>query len=286
MSAIARALRPARRGQAGITVIELLITVALASLVLIPLFGLVNQVLRQRQPVEESAAASKQLSIFRTTLAADWASAKAIVLNPSYPENEVYCNGPGFNQGPIRIAMLNSVKKTAQVNGVDVTYDERILYQERDNGDGSVSIYRLVCRHNLGKHPDDLREAWRTGERADEVNTIAPGVPSQNPPIPIGRTWRMLDRVRAVVFPSPHTCRTVTHAPFPKCDVNMTIVGIDEKYPYQPFNPSSPYATTAQRATLRLFQQRPGMDRYWNEVPSCSTTNPDCFIERLGGPPS
>ena len=88
-----------RRGQSGFTLIEVLITVVLGSLVLVPLFGLVVQVMRQRSPTVESAAASKQLSIFRSVLASDWSSAEVILIDPpvSLAQPYLQCNGQGYD---------------------------------------------------------------------------------------------------------------------------------------------------------------------------------------------
>ncbi len=212
--------RTRTRGQSGLTLIELLIVTALAAIVLGPVVGVAYTVMHRTKPTKESSEASKQLRVFRTVLADDWASASEIVIDPA--SVYVNCSGPSFGTGLIRIAMATSYK----VDGKQL----RILYRQVANTDGTVRIKREVC-----EHPG----TWGYGGHTNVA--------------PLGRNAILLKQVRALVIPTGHGCNTSTAPPFPACDMNVTVIGADGNRQV-PFNPFSPYTSDAQRSTVRLHQ--------------------------------
>lgn len=236
------ASRGRHRGQAGLTMIELLITIVLAGLVLGPIAGVAYLVLRQTKPTTESAKASKQLRLFRTVLADDWSSAAQIAIDPplwtpSTTQNQATCNGDAFTVAPtkIRIAMITSY----QVDG----YRLRILYRETPNADGTIRVQRQICRHNAS---DGALGAWGLGGRSTDGPTY--------------RLDTLLPRARALILPSGSGCNTTPpgaagpFAPFPPCDMNVTVIAADGDQK-NPFNAGSPFSSTAQRSTVRMHQQ-------------------------------
>lgn len=268
------------------TLLELIITFVLGAIVIGPVVGVAYFVMKRREPVIESAEASKQLRIFRSVLADDWASASEVVINPQtspgfpvgYEEQIANCDGYGWGGGPIRVAMVTSYPVVGYTGSPLVSRSTklRILYREVPRPDGTITLRRQVCRHRTNEYNNDWsptavpggvvekdwKATWRTGGRTDEYwfQTDAPGSPT----VAIGSDEVMLDHVRAMVLPAAgaapagHGCNTTanynTTPPVP-CDMNVTVVGIDENNINTTFTPGSPHASTAQRSTLRLHQQ-------------------------------
>lgn len=263
------------------TLVEVLIVVALAAIVLAPVTGIAYLVLRRSKPNQESAEASKQLRMFRTVLADDWASASEIVINPQphpgapagYTEEIANCGGLGYGGGAIRIALTTSYRVSGWPPSSPQSRSTplRILYREVQKPDGTIQVNRQVCRHKINQINDDFsvagdpggvdpsvwRPTWRTGGRTDEqwAQTDAPG----SPLFSIGKDQVLLDSVRALVLPpdgappTGHGCNTTPVAPFVPCDMNVTVIGVDGDR-QKPFDPNNPYSSTAQRSTLRLHQ--------------------------------
>lgn len=276
------------RGQSGLTIIELLIVVALAAIVLGPVVGVAYVVMKRSKPTEESAEASKQLRMFRTVLADDWASASEIVINPqttsglpaTYEEQIANCGGSGYGGGPIRIALVTSytVSGWPPSASAPIPIRLRILYREKPNPDGTVQIRRQVCQHKTNEFKDNLnsektafeanavpgdvdpsiwKPTWRTGGRTDESwpDSGGPGAKV----VKIGSNQVLMSSVRGFVIPpagpapSGHACNPTPIAPFVPCDMSVTVIGVDGDR-YKPFDPHNPYLSTAQRSTLRLHQ--------------------------------
>ena len=83
-----------KRGQSGLTIIELLIAISVGTIVLLPMFGLVTLIIQRQEPTIKSANASKQLRLFRTTMEKDWAAAKVIKIGVAQANAaSVECNG-------------------------------------------------------------------------------------------------------------------------------------------------------------------------------------------------
>lgn len=228
------------RGQAGLTLVELLIVVALSAIVLGPVVGVAYTVMRRTKPTQDSSEASKQLRVFRTVLADDWASAAQIVVDPpvnmiGWPATNASCNGGGYTVAPtkVRIALVTSY--TVPYGGS--SYRLRIHYRETPNPDGTVKLDRQVCRHNV--NGTDSLGPWELGGRPGDG--------------PVYRDDVQLDRVRALVIPTGHGCNTNTALPIPACDMNVTVIGADGDRD-KPFDPNNPYRSDAQRSTVRLHQ--------------------------------
>lgn len=217
------------RGQSGLTMIELLITIILAGMVLGPIVGIGFYVMRQYRPTVDAAKSSKQLRLFRTVIADDWASAAQIVIDPPGPPLTIdsQCNGQGYGTDPVRVALVTSYL----VDGKRL----RILYRQIPNPDGTFRLTRQVCEHRA-----TATGVWQLGGRAESG--------------PYGRIDVLLKKFRALVIPTGHGCSTSIAPPFVPCDMNITAIGIDGDRT-TPFNAGSPFSSTAQRATVRLHQQ-------------------------------
>jgi hypothetical protein len=208
-----RSLR--RRGQSGLTIVELLLAISVGTIVLLPMFGLVTLIIKRQEPTIKSANASKQLRLFRTTMEKDWAAAKVIKIGVIQANAAgVECNGGDMTSilvtptwpvvGP-RIAI--------QTSGAN---SKRIIYNTRPNTTlGGIDILRRECFHNT-----DIiggLDYWRTGTRVTD---------------PGGSQVVIVQAVQSFTIPS--TCNL--QATFPKapplppyemCDMNITVVGRD-----------------------------------------------------------
>lgn len=214
-----------RRGQGGMTIVELLIVISVGTIVLIPLFGLVNQTLLRRQPTVESANDSKQLRLFRSAIAEDWAAAKVIKIGATSVDTE--CNHGSMTSylsavdGPL-IAIQAGITTLGNT-------DKRIIYNTRatpetDDDPAAIELLRRECYHNPNPPTSPV---WGHGS---SVNAAG------------GSQKVVLRGIREVRIPG--TCNPpATHplpppaAPYAPCDMNITVVGLD-----------------GQTTTIRLYQ--------------------------------
>ena len=217
-----------KRGQSGLTIIELLIALTVGTIVLLPFIGMVTLIIQRQEPTIKSANASKQLRLFRTTMEKDWAAAKVIKIGVVQANAagvaSVECNGGDMTSilvtptwpvvGP-RIAI--------QTSGAG---SKRIVYNTRPNTTlGGIDILRRECFHNteiIGG-----LDYWKTGTRVTDAG---------------GSQVVIVQAIQSITI--PETCNL--QATFPKgppsppyemCDMNITVVGQD-----------------GQSSTLRLHQ--------------------------------
>lgn len=207
------------RGQAGLTIVELLIVISVSTIVLLPMFALVNQVLLTRQPAIESANDSKQMRLFRTQIAKDWAAARVIKIGvpPTYAE----CNNGNMtsllppNDGP-RIALQVTQSWSDENNSVA---DKRVIYNTRPTPDpnddpAAIDVLRRECYHRAQGAPVDL---WDWGTSVND---------------PGGSQRVLLSGIKELRTPTmcnaePSWPKADQSAPYVACDANVTIVGID-----------------------------------------------------------
>ena len=218
-----RSLR--RRGQSGLTIVELLVALTVGTIVLVPMFGLVTLIIKRQEPTIKSANSSKQLRLFRTTMEKDWAAAKVIKIGVVQANAaSVECNGGDMTSilvtptwpvvGP-RIAI--------QTSGAG---SKRIVYNTRPNTTlGGIDILRRECFHT----PDiiDGLDYWKNGTRVTD---------------PGGSQVVIVQAVQSITIPA--TCnlqatfpKALPLPPYEMCDMNITVVGRD-----------------GQKSTIRLHQ--------------------------------
>lgn len=178
------------RGQSGVTVIELLIVVVIGAMVLVPVFGLLTFTIRRHEPVRTMNDQASQLRLFRSYLARDWASARLIKANSSWPYLE--CNGAMWGVGETKIAMLTTDYK-------------RILYKEVQDG-SHVDIVRLECAHQSSYPQSDPQ--WITNWGYASAPTV---------------NRRIVQDVDELLVPS--TCNDWDTAD--PCDMNVTVRTVD-----------------------------------------------------------
>lgn len=183
-----------RRGQAGMTIIELLMVVVVGSIVLIPLFGLLNMTLLRRQPTNDAADAARQMRLFRNTLADDWTEGRVIRVNAPDPVGfELNCNGT-VNASSIKIAIRKSES------------DRRVLYKLVATSDPTKGPYQLIrseCQHKqAGATGVGIGVLWGFGTNLN--------IPEQT----------IASKVTELRLPA--TCNP-DYEPFTPCDMNVTL---------------------------------------------------------------
>lgn len=214
-----------KRGQSGLTIIELLITISVGTIVLLPMFGLVSLLIVRQEPTIKSANSSKQLRLFRTTIEKDWAAAKVIKIGV------VQANAAGVecNQGNMTSVPYGGNPVTGPLIAIQTSgsNSKRIVYNTRPNTStsGGIDILRRECYHVT-----DIiggLDYWKNGTKVTD---------------PGGSQEVIVEAVQSITIPS--TCNL--QATFPKapplppyemCDMNITVVGRD-----------------GQSSTMRLYQ--------------------------------
>ena len=204
-----------KRGQSGLTIIELLIAISVGTIVLLPMFGLVTLIIQRQAPTIKSANASKQLRLFRTTMEKDWAAAKVIKIGVAQANAaSVECNG-----GDMTSILINPTwpvvgpRIAIQTSGAN---SKRIVYNIRPNTSlGGYDILRRECFHNT-----DIiggLDYWRNGSRVTDTG---------------GSQEVIVEAVQSFTIPS--TCnlqatfpKALPLPPYEMCDMNITVVGRD-----------------------------------------------------------
>ena len=211
-----RSLR--RRGQSGLTIIELLVALTVGTIVLLPMFGLVTLIIQRQAPTIKASNSSKQLRLFRTTMETDWAAAKVIKIGVVQANAVgVECNqGIGTSSffvgntviGPLIVIHTSGAKPA-----------KRIVYTKKPNITlGGYDIFRRECyEYDPNLPPPADPNVWNLGTRVGD---------------PGGSAVVILKDVQDITIPS--TCNL--QATFPKapplppyemCDMNIKIVGRD-----------------------------------------------------------
>ena len=180
-----------RRGQAGLTLIEVLIVVALSGIIIGPVFGLLTLTMKVRKPVATMNNQASQLRLFRSYLARDWAEAKIVSTAPTWPYVE--CSGPGYGVGTIRLVLVSSD-----------ALPRRVIYKTRPNADGTVDIVRRECEHR------QTLDYFGFGGRTDAVG---------------GSDRAVVRKVSSLSVPA--ACNPTGEPPFAPCDMNVTLTAVD-----------------------------------------------------------
>ena len=217
---IARWRRPERRSQAGVTVIELLIVVMIGGLVLVPVFGLLTFTLRRHEPTRETNDQASQLRLFRSHIARDWAGAAEIHTGFNAADTGKFeCNhGVIWGTAVIAIVYVGKVQQGGTPND-----PQRILYEIRNEPDGTKSLVRRECRH-YSPPPDDPDEPWGG---AGSSWTQGGSVQTDNAPGGVdggsrGSAKRIVWRIEDLVV--PEACNpTFDGSPLELCDMNVTL---------------------------------------------------------------
>jgi len=213
-----------RRGQSGLTIVELLVAISIGAIVLLPMFSLVTLIIKRQEPTIKSANSSKQLRLFRSTMATDWAAAKVVKIGV-IPANAgtVECNQGNMTSVPYAGNPVNGPLIAIQTSGAS---SKRIVYNSRPNTTlGGIDILRRECFHT----PDLINglDYWKNGTKVTD---------------PGGSQVVIVQAVQSLNIPS--TCnlqatfpKALPLPPYEMCDMNITLTGRD-----------------GQVSTLRLFQ--------------------------------
>lgn len=222
------------RGQQGVTLIELLVVVALAAVVLVPMFGLLNMAYSRINPVRDANDTAAQLRVFRTSLKGDWAKARVVRLNRttsveanrSLTAARMDCRGgvyPWYRAGVTPLLAINT-QVSGNNNGQRIVYSSFARTDEQ--GRTVIDIVRRECGHlpNVIPPSNGGLDYW-----ADACGAANPAC---NIPVdPAGYTATQFERVVARgldEFRSFRSCNNLTTAPpYKPCDANLTAVGID-----------------------------------------------------------
>jgi prepilin-type N-terminal cleavage/methylation domain-containing protein len=235
---------PRKRGQSGLTLVELLVAIAVGTIVLLPMFGLVSVIIKRQQPTIKSANASKQLRLFRSTLATDWAAAKVIktgVNQTVLPHvATVECNRGSYSSYPSSTPWP-VVGPLISIQTFDTRYpSKKIVYNKVPNPTlGGYDIVRRECSHRT-EVVDGLTK-WTLGGLEEH---------SLEPPAAVIILKGVTDLQLGVVgltdtancnpiseFPKAPTLQEPTLPPYEMCDMNITVTGLD-----------------GQKSTIRLYQ--------------------------------
>ncbi len=179
------------------TLVELLVSIAVGTIVLVPLFGLLNLTLRQRGPAVERAEVARELRLFRSALSDDWAEGRVVRVNPTDPVGfELNCNGGGNQGGAENIKI--AIRKSAE--------NRRVLYKLTPVGpanaaDGPFQLLRSECTHSQGPPPLNL---WGFGSTD-------------------GGSTTQVVASKVAELRLPETCNP-EYEPFSPCDMNVTLV--------------------------------------------------------------
>ena len=203
-----------KRGQSGLTIVELLLAISVGTIVLLPMFGLVTLIIKRQEPTIKSANASKQLRLFRTTMEKDWAAAKVIKIGVAQANaGGVECNQGNMTSVPYGGNPVTGPLIAIQTSGSN---SKRIVYNTRPNTTtGGIDILRRECFHN----PDIIGglDYWKTGTKVTETG---------------GSQEVIVEAVQSFTIPS--TCnlqatfpKALPLPPYEMCDMNITVVGRD-----------------------------------------------------------
>jgi type II secretory pathway pseudopilin PulG len=219
------------RGQAGITLIELIVVISISTIVLMPLFLLVNHTLSRQEPTRDANQAAAAQRVIRAQLKADWVLGQVIrvnlpALNGTAGEARADCHGgahpysaAGVTGGVI--AIHTTVRRSGQ------SYDQRIVYSLRDNPDGGFDLIRRECLHSPQVIAGD--DYWADFSSAAFSVTGTTG------------SEKVLARgIGELRLPTASSCNNnyATDPPYSPCDVNVTVMGLD-----------------GSSSTIRLYQQ-------------------------------
>jgi hypothetical protein len=81
------------RGQAGLTLVEMIVVVATGTIVILPVFAIMFLTVGQKEPNERSNAQDAQIRVVRTTLTKDWGKAMLIRTN-AFDSSSLPANAP------------------------------------------------------------------------------------------------------------------------------------------------------------------------------------------------
>lgn len=225
------------RGQAGLTIIELLLVISVGSIVLVPLFGLLNLTILRQDPTVDQAEGAKELRLFRNALADDWVEGRIIRVNAPDPVGfEFNCNGAGNAGGAanIKIAIMTSDGTDTSIDPLrflaghpttpdprdTATDNRRVLYKltpATNPANGPFQLLRSECQHfQSGTTGIGAGVLWGLGRDIDSSTRV------------------VVNRVSELRLPA--TCNP-DFEPFTRCDMNVTLI-----------------LANGDRTTLRLHQ--------------------------------
>lgn len=191
------------RGQAGLTMVELLMFIAIGAIVLVPVFGLLNQTLLRRQPTVDAAQGAKELRLFRNQLADDWVQGEVVRVNAPDPVGfEFNCNGVGGtgDAAAIKIAIRVSNETATLPND-----DRRVLYKlvpaPAGSGQGPYQLLRGECQHR--QSPFAPYYLWGFGSDVGSTSQV------------------LVSKVAELRLPA--VCNP-DYEPYSPCDMNVTLV--------------------------------------------------------------
>lgn len=216
-----------RKGQAGFTLIELLIVLLLSSVVLIPLFGLMNQTYLRLRPAEDQNVSSAQLRVFRMNLLNDWSRARVIRINSNpasptaaLPEAKMDCRGgtyPWFRSSPS--AAVREVRPAIAIHAhvAGNNTGRRIVYSIIEKSNGKIDIVRRECGHLPEDLPIGELDPWKEFCPGSGTNSAICTVSSEEIIIKDATALRL-----------PTACNNGNAAPpYTACDANVTLIAKD-----------------------------------------------------------
>jgi hypothetical protein len=247
-----RTLRPGRwshRGQAGLTVVELLVVAVASALLMVPLVGFFTLTLGQRDPITRSNSDDSQFQLLRIQLIRDWSRATIVKTNLSYitsgDPNECkngetgafYSVNPPFNvQGP-RIAI--------QTKEVGNRLPKRIVYNlvQSTERPGTWDVVRRECSRNFNPVLDGVifndAGGWRTEPGSVVWDTTVESEAHDNGSVTVvARGISTLTSSTTCNTGAPAVDPATGQTRYAPCDPVVTMTGVGGK-----------------RQTVRLYQQ-------------------------------
>ncbi len=215
--------------------------IVIGTIVLLPMYALLNQMLLRRDPTVDAADTAKQLRLFRSTMAEDWAAAKVIKVGADETGAGVAASGTECNLGNLSANVPgNTMRIAIQTSG---SPSRRIIYNTRltpstTDDPAAIDIIRRECAHR----PEIISGAdvWQLGGNINSAD-------------PASSQAVVVTGVKKLVTPT--TCNTQAAdwpksppaAPYQVCDMNVTVIGFEQgqQTSTDSDNPSS---------TARLYQ--------------------------------
>ena len=217
---------------------ELIVVVALSTIVLMPMFLLVNHTLERQKPRSRPTrppptCAPSGRSCWRTGAPRRWRrvglnAAEPILLTPETTggEKRADCHGgtypyyaSTYNVTAGIIALHTTVRASGQ------TTNQRVVYSRVNRPDGLIDIVRRECAHS----PQDIggEDYWA------DFSTSSYSVTATT-----GSERVVASGLKEIRTPTTCNSNSVTDPPYEQCDINLTIVGAD-----------------GQTSTVRLYQR-------------------------------
>ena len=215
------------------TLVEILIAMALGTVVIVPVYAVLTLTLKSEKPVRESNRENAQFRLFRTQMLRDWSKASIIRIGTTYVTggDVIECangtSGAYFSvNSPYNVVGPLIALQTVEAG--NSTPPRRIVYNLIPAANGPAGTYDLVRREcDRNTNGTITLNADTGGWRTSPGSILATN----------GSVTTVAWGVTAVTLPT--TCNTLAEPlPYEACDANVTLTGTD-----------------GRSVTLRLYQQ-------------------------------